>query len=210
MNNSHLHQLAKIGSVPLSESDPTEIRVPQTIHARDLRNLLMIKNGFYAFEGALYVRSSEPHDNTRCLNEWNSTSCWIDTYGDLVNGLLFFAEDIFGNQFAITDNGIVWFDAETGNAEFIAENIEGWAAVVLNDYQVQTGYPVAHAWQTEHGPLPIGQRLVPKVPFVGGGGYDSANMYAVDEVRGMRVRGDLALQIRDLPDGAKIKYEVVE
>ena len=85
-----------------------------------------------------------------------------------------------------------------------------WASVLLDDYETLTGYPVAHEWQRRNGPIPRGRRLLPKVPFALGGDFELDNLYAADAVDGMRVRGNLALQIRDLPDGAKVTYLVVE
>lgn len=61
-----------------------------------------------------------------------------------------------------------------------------------------------------HGVLVEGQRLVPKLPFVAGGEFEVDNLYAADAVEGMRARGNLAVQIRDLPDGAQISYRIVE
>ena len=50
---------------------------------------------------------------------------------------------------------------------------------------------------------------MPKMPFVTGGEYAIQNLAAIEASRGMRFRGDLAVQIRDLPDGAQIRYSVV-
>jgi hypothetical protein len=84
------------------------------------------------------------------------------------------------------------------------------AAALLDDYETLTGYPLAHEWQRQYGALPEGKRLVPKMPFVTGGAFDVANLYAEDAVEGMRARGNLAMQINDLPDGTRIRYRIVE
>jgi len=79
----------------------------------------------------------------------------------------------------------------------------------LRDYELHTGQRLAHAWQSQNRPLKPGERLVPKMPFVTGGEYAIQNLAAIEASRGMRFRGDLAVQIRDLPDGAQIRYSVV-
>ena len=61
-----------------------------------------------------------------------------------------------------------------------------------------------------NGGLSPGDRLVPRVPFVLGGEFEVANVYAIDAALGMQVRGDLAVQLVDLPDGAQVTYRVVD
>ena len=58
--------------------------------------------------------------------------------------------------------------------------------------------------------MPAGSSLVPAVPFVLGGEYSLGNLRLADAVSGMRARGNLARQIRDLPDGAQIEFKVVD
>ena len=89
----------------------------------------------------------------------------------MAEGLLFFAEDAFGGQFALRDEHVVTFDPETGEAQALASSIEDWADQLLADFEFLTGQPLAHDWQARNGALPPGERLVPKVPFVLGGEY---------------------------------------
>lgn len=144
------------------------------------------------------------------LRRWNDDHLWRSGYGDLAEGHLFFAEDIFGCQFAIKNETVFSFDPETGESVALAETLEGWAAALLEDYEVNTGYPLAHDWQLHNGPLSDGTRLVPKRPFVLGGEFSVENLYALDSVKGMRLRAELAVQLRDLPEGATVNFTVVE
>jgi hypothetical protein len=41
-----------------------------------------------------------------------------------------------------------------------------------------------------------------------GGAFEIEDLVAIDAVEAMRVRANLALQIRDLPDGAEVIYKV--
>ena len=75
---------------------------------------------------------------------------------------------------------------------------------------MMTGYPLAHEWQAAQGRIPAGMRLLPKQPFVLEGDYTLANLYLTDAVEGMKLRGELALQLRDLPDGARVRFEIVD
>jgi hypothetical protein len=175
----------------------------------ELWALLQGRNGFYAFESALHVF---PTGGTgpQVLERWNSPELWRGHYEDLAEGCVFFAEDIFGGQFILKGDAVHSFDPETGDTEQLGANLDAWARAILGDYETVTGQPLAHAWQAEHGALPAGKRLLPKIPFSTGGAFDLANLYAADAVKGMQFRGDLARQLRDLPEGAQIELKVVE
>src|SRR5207245_6232815 len=119
---------------------------------------------------------------------------------DLIGKFLFFAEDVFGDQFCLHEGRVCSFDAETGELKVLGHSLEDWAKRILDDYELLTGYPLIHKWQELHGPVPIGTRLMPKIPFVLGGGYSLDNLYVLASVSAMKSRGNLARQIKDLPD----------
>ena len=102
------------------------------------------------------------------------------------------------------------FDAETGQTTFLADSIEAWADLILSDYSDQTGWQLAHDWQALHGPLPLGKRLMPKIPFILQGKYSLDNLYVGSPLEGMTFKGDLAMKIRDLPEGTKIELPVID
>jgi hypothetical protein len=176
----------------------------------ELSDLLRTVNGFYAFESALHVFPASSTKHTIDLATWNDQALWRDSYRGMADGYLFFAEDVFGGQFAVKDQGVFRFDPETGDAEAMASSIDEWASLILADFEVETGYPLAHEWQARNGAIREGFRLLPKTPFVLGGGYEVENLYALDSAKGMRLRAELAVQIRDLPDGSVIKYSVTD
>lgn len=174
-----------------------------------LTRLLTLKNGFYAFERALHVLPSQCPNASMNLERWNSESLWKNDYGEITNEYVFFAEDIFGEQFAMSREGIFRFNPETADYELIAESLEDWAGIILEDYEVETGYAVASQWQELNGSISLGQRLLPKIPFVLGGDYEIENLYALDAIQGMRLRADIWNQIKDLPEGAKVELKVI-
>jgi hypothetical protein len=142
--------------------------------------------------------------------ESSSRALWRSAYGHSTDGLLFFAEDILGDQFCISskENSVLRFSAETAGLAFVAESIEKWADVILADYNVETGWSLAHEWQIRNCSLEPGQRLQPKIPFVYGGEYVIENLWAGDAVEGMLFKGEVALKVRDLPDGTQVKLQV--
>jgi len=176
----------------------------------ELVSFLQLKNGFYAFESALHVLPAASFDSGMTLTKWNSFDLWRYEYKALADKMLFFAEDAFGNQFCLHEEQVCSFDAETGQLKTLGSKIEDWATWILSDYKMLTGYPLLHDWQVLNGVLPIGKRLIPKIPFVLGGEYCMQNIDAIDAVSGMRSRGNLAIQIKDVPDGTQIEFRIID
>jgi hypothetical protein len=175
----------------------------------ELYAMLEQKNGFYAFESALHVLPLLP-DPASGLEGWNAENLWRGEYKDLANGLLFFAEDVFQNQFCLSATRVLRFLAQTGQTEFMADSLESWASLILSDYAAQTGWNLAHEWQAVHGPIPRGKRLMPKIPFIFGGEYTLDNLWVGNPLEGMLFKADLALQTRHLKDGTKIRLKVTD
>ena len=167
-----INKLLEIGSKAVAANEPSlgfPLRQLSEVLSRELLAMLSVKNGFYSFESALHVFPDRSKEAEIGLDEWNSAELWIKWYQGLAEGCLFFAEDIFGNQFCIKENQIFTFDAETGQLSHLADNLEGWAHAVLDDYGVLTGYTIAREWQESYGKIPVGKRLAPKRFFVVGG-----------------------------------------
>ena len=170
--------------------------------------LLNSKNGFFAFESALQLFPSVTTEKSIGIDQWNRSDGWRSTYGALAESCLFFAQDIFGCQFCIFEDKVWSFDPETGLKQFIAASLEAWAAALLDDYQVLTGYSIAHLWQQQNGRLPVLNRLVPKIPFICNGAFDLSNLACMDAEASMKARAEFAVQIKNLPDGSQINFKV--
>lgn len=208
-----LDKLLSNASSSLSEHEPEisgKLRSLAGSLKDDLLRMLRQRNGFYVLESALHVFPTHSSPQEIGLDDWNENALWRNAYKELAEGCLFFAEDVFGGQFCIKDNLIYTFDPETGALDYLADDMEGWAKVILSDYEVLTGYLLAHQWQQQNGQLPTKKRLLPKMPFVAGGEFKLDNLYLTDAVEGMRFRADIAYQIKDLPDGAQIKFNVTD
>jgi hypothetical protein len=205
-----LESLVSLASGALAEREPSgALLEPLGPRGLDLLHLLERRNGFYAFESALHVFGGGDAVG-RGLGEWNGEQLWGHAYGPLAEGYFFFAEDVFGGQFAIRGEGIVQFDPETGDATGLAATLEDWAQAILDDYEVLTGHPLAHEWQVANGPIPPGSRLVPAIPFVLGGVFEIENLVLLDAAQGMRLRGELAQQLHDVPDGTQVSFRITD
>jgi hypothetical protein len=183
--------------------------VPEEIgpgpRGRELAALLRRRNGFYAFASALHVFPFGAARQGYDLEAWNAPGLWREEYGDLADGHLFFAEDAFGNQFSLLDDRVVLFDAETAEPKPIADEVSGWVEEIVAQHRFLTGWPLAVEYQEAHGPLRADRRLMPRTPFVLGGDYVVENVRATIAVEAMRVRGVLARQLRDAPDGTTVR-----
>jgi hypothetical protein len=182
---------------PLSADDLQYVPEP-------LRPLISLRNGFYAFGPALFVRPWSADARGNCL-AWNAKDLWRHEFKGAGDDLLFFAEDVLGFQFGLHPRGVYSWNPETTERELVASSVEGWAAQVLADTDFLTGAPLADAWTEANGPIPVGSRLAPVVPFYLGGEYDVEQINAIPDVELMRFRGDLYQQTKDLPDGAQIE-----
>lgn len=176
---------------------------------RELGEVLCIRNGFWVYESSLLVRPFKNQIAPLGLSEWNEGNLWKNLYAVDLDHVLFFAEDAFGSQYCLKDDTVCFFDPETGLFETLGNSLDVWARIVTEDFDYRTGYPLAHAWQTQNHPLGHGTRLLPKLPFVLGGKYELNNLYVNNDVDGMVFRASVANQIRDVPDGGHIVLEIV-
>jgi hypothetical protein len=208
---SHIDTLLSYADPALTDSVPalpTGFWEGSASLLAELLALLENRNGCFVFARALHLFPT--HSFSKPLSgydivAWNSRELWKEMFPEEVQSLLFFAEDIFGCQWALRADHVCKFDPETGNVTRFADNLEDWAKQILKNARIETGWPLSQQWIQAHGNLPAHCRLSPKRLFVMGGSFTLDNLFAIDAVEGMRFRGDIARQIRKLPDGTKIK-----
>lgn len=158
---------------------------------------------------ALLIRPAHTVGNVLGVVEWNQRELWKRCYEKVnLSKVVFFAENIIGEQFGVKGKKIYLFEPETGEFELVAKNIEGWADLILKEAEDRTLWPLARAWQDDNDELPDGKRLMPTIPFVTGGEYDPSNLFAAPDYERMRFGGQLATQIAGVPNGAKIKFTI--
>lgn len=183
----------------------------------DLVELLRLSNGFYAFGGALLVRPTCGHEPPGhgipepTLDEWNSRSSWRRSYHSLVpKAARFFAEDVFGAQFAEVRGAVLAFDPETGEFTESWPSLSAWIEQVVADPDVLVGRSIAADWGRVRGAVPRNHRLVPVIPFVLGGAFDIGNLFAEVTLTSMIRRSELAHQLLGLPDGTQVGLSITD
>jgi hypothetical protein len=183
---------------------PTVIPVEFRPMVAELAPLLDCCDGFYAFNRALHVFPIGGPASGLDLIQWNEAALWRNDFGDLTEGMFFFAEDVFGAQFALHRGEIVRFSPETALHEHFAPDLTTWAERVISDPDSTVGRAVAGWWERNERPIPFGKRLLPKVPLTDAGAHDPANLVECNAVEGMRYRAYIATRLKDLPRGTKV------
>jgi hypothetical protein len=202
---SALEQLLGRARGPMGPSAELDFGVEEGPLA-ELGAMISRINGFFVFNAGIQVFRVGEEGYGADLLTWNSEDTWKDTYDGLADDLFCFGQDIFGRQFAIEGGEeVVLFDPETARVTTLGDSLEDWAAWLLADEDVNGAASFAYAYQKEKGALDAGERLVPLTFFIAGGGYDFDNFVARDAALAMRIRGPIAQQVHDLPEGATVR-----
>ena len=161
-------------------------------------------------EPGLWVRGSLM---TFSATEADLVTAFIRSFPDLPSGAPF-AADLFGDVWMVLNDGTVvfvhteTFELGSGEPSFQFETLDAWTAAVMDDPDGLLGAGIAGAWASANGAIPEGCRLCGKTPFVLGGSYDVGDLHCADFKAILRFRAELARQIRDLPDGSTILFDV--
>lgn len=129
-------------------------------------------------------------------------------YNFITDGLFSFGQDIFGNQFCFSKNGIIFFNIETGDKDIIASNFTDWCIILADDLDFYTGRKFSSFLKSPNY-VKI-ERICPKVPFIIGGEYEINNFYLLQYPKYISVNANIARQIYNLPDGTEINLVISE
>jgi hypothetical protein len=142
------------------------------------------------------------------VDEINQSWGWVGISAAEVVG-----ENDFGNLMVRDKDGKYWrLCPEDVYCEVVAATRSELDALSHNQEFLHDWYMKALVDEAEQklGKLPEGRKYCLKVPGVLGGTYGGDNLGTVPLVELIRFSGDLGRQIRDLPDGAQVKFTVKE
>ena len=130
-------------------------------------------------------------------------------YGNIVGGLIAFAQGVFGNQFCfdVESRSIVFLDIETGARDVLTTSFLKWVDILHDRLEYFTGVNVLEQWLWDNR-LEFNQRLCPKVPFVMGGEFKVDNLYASGYPDSIKAYANIAKQVYNLPDGTSVKLNI--
>jgi len=172
------------------------------------KELIENHNGLYAFDRALHIFGFSEMLGFHDIKTRNLPMEWRLLYGNAVDGLIFFAEEVFGNLFAYDNSGnIVLLNVESAEIELVLEDFDEWMEYITEDIDYTTGKVLAQEWAASNGQIPFGSHLCPKKPFIIGGEYEIDNLYVLSWEKSLLFKADIARQIRDLPDGTDVILE---
>ncbi|MSP61151.1 MAG: SMI1/KNR4 family protein [Myxococcales bacterium] len=179
---------------------------PQTPH----RRLLEQANGAWLFAGALHLFGACEGPPWHGLRAWNAPATWRDAYARLTDGLVFFAEDAFGDQYGYSGRGgeVVRFDAELGRREQVADSFGHWLDAVLTHPEAMLPLDVVAAQAALGKRLRPGNQLFAYPPLFSVEAAEGVDLGHVDAIEAMRFRGALAVQLQGLPPGTQVKIDL--
>ena len=174
-----------------------------------LVNQLNEANGYVAFGGGLHVRGAckEP--------VWHSLRAALDgplSFHKLYAGIepsdLPFAEDCMGDQFLLRDGQVLRLAAETGEIEAVASSFAAFMAEVERaPLEVLQMHPLLQ-FQNEGGALLPGELLSAYPPFFAVQSGERVSLRAIPSIDRRSFLADVAAQVRDVPDGGWVRFEV--
>jgi hypothetical protein len=122
------------------------------------------------------------------------------------------ATNAFGNLIVCATDGAHWrICPEEWSCELIARSAAEFAALSSDD-EFRTDWemaPLVELARQQLGPLPDGRCYCLKLPAVIGGRYEAANLGIIALVELISFAGDMAQQIKDVPDGDQIEIKIV-
>lgn len=165
-------------------------------------------NGGFFFRNSLQVYSLDDvndYNNIMIINKYMETN-----YSNMLEGEFFFAQDIFGNQFGFSTKGIVFFNIETGEKEYVAERFNDWIDLIFNDLECYSGVVILELWDSKKTHIKYNERLCPIIPFVVGGEYEIENLYAGSFPNYILANVNIANQVYNLPEGTDIQLKPID
>lgn len=120
-------------------------------------------------------------------------------------------ENDFGNLIFRSDEGTYWrILPESPECIKIADNQNEFEKLRTDqdfqlDWQMET---LVTAAKRKLGELEQGRKYGLKMPTILGGEYSEENLGTVSQIEQIGFSGDIARQIHDLPDGAKVKLKI--
>lgn len=166
------------------------------------------RGGAHVFSGALRIFGLTDDIDAQNILKWNNPETWKKEYKSFFNDIWVFAEDIFGYQFLFNKNGIGRLDIETGEIEILCKTFTSWISIILDKPDYYSGSSVAAKWARTFPKERLTGRyhLCPITLFVCGGKYEIDNLFRIESIKNMKIKAQIAEQIKDLPDGTPIEF----
>lgn len=178
------------------------------------KELLQRRNGGYFYGGALHIFGACTEPAFHSLSSWNAPDTWRDGYADGTDGLCFFAENAFGDQFGLDEKGRVYkFHAENGAIEELADDVEQFILIAVEAPDEALDRELVASWMAQHGHLPHGSQLQAYPPYIFAEDPDAVDLQSVDAVENMQFHAAINQQLAELsnlPPGQRARIEFTD
>ena len=160
-------------------------------------------NGFVLHGGALHVRGAclEPEWHSLRV-AWRGEGALHRLYDAVRAEDVPFAQDLFGDQFLWREEAVWRLFAETGDVEEMAGSLEEFWEGVNGDVE---GY-----LNVGKGELEPGQLVLAYPPFCVEESGRNVGFSKVPAQEAIAFHATLARQLKDVPEGAKVKFNIGE
>ena len=176
-----------------------------------LATLLEEHNGFIQYNGGLHVRGACKAPAWHSLRDaWLGPNAFHRLYPDVRPDDVPFGEDCMGDQFLLRGSEVWRLYAETGEVESLEWTFEEFFENVEDDPGEHLGLHPLLKFQREGGKLQPGELLAAWPPFCVEESEAGISLKAIPSEERHRFLADLAKQIRELPDGAKLEISGTE
>ena len=174
-----------------------------------LADLLRQMNGFIQFHGGLHVRGACLQPAWHSLRDaWAGGSAFHRFYPNVRRKDVPFAEDCMGDQFLLRSGRVYKLAAESGAVESLNVGLAGFfEAVAADPVEFLSLHPLIK-FQHDGGRLEPGQLLSAVPPFCCKQSADGVSLRAIPTDDRRRFLADLSAQLRDVPDGAEIEFQI--
>lgn len=176
---------------------------------RDYAAFLQVVNGCIVYGGGLHIRGASPKPDWHSLRQaWFGESCLSQTYAEVRADDVPFAQDYLGDQFLLRSGSVLRLRAETGEVEDLAVDWREFLAAAAANPSDVLSLQLLRRFQGEGKSLAPGHLLSVYPPLCTKESAQVVSLKAIPARERIRYLADLAAQIRDMPNGSKVRMIV--
>ena len=176
-----------------------------------LRNILVQVNGFIQFGGGFHIRGACREPLWHSLSHaWAGPIALFRLFPAVKDTDVPFAQDGLGDQYLLRDGRVLRLQAETGEINDLSHSLTSFLEAIQREpvetLQLQ---PLLAFWEGG-GELGPGQLLSAYPPFCTKESAAGVSYRAVPATERIGFLADLAAQVANHHDGAKVRFMVIE
>lgn len=176
----------------------------------EYRYFLQQMNGCVLFDGGLHIRGAVQSPDWHSLrNVWHGDLALSKLFPEVKDSDVPFAQDCLGDQFLLRSGLVHRLEAERGAVESLEMGFEAFLnRAHENPVEFLSLEPLLQ-FLSEGGDLKPGQLLNAYPPFLMQEAADGVSLKAVSMFEQIGFLADLATQIRELAEGARVKINLI-